>query len=296
MDRNGGARLVEPTLPTEEVRAWARDKVLELACIFSRFSAIKRMFNKSGMRVNSRNQDQRYFQPKQLMKRQTHRVSRSRGNVAKLAALGGAGLGLVCGAKADTTITFGGFTTDNLSIGGILGYGDNVNASSLDYTVSGLGTPDITLDWVGTWDTYTSWDGRGNVGQSDFNGGPNVSILFTPSAAFAVRLGSFHLDEWAGGGDASVTWSITGLNSGSLASGVWTMSNAGGRTLITPGISGQLGEGLILNLQLNSGSPSYLALDNLTFAQVPEPSTLALGALGAATALGAAAMRRRRRA
>ena len=230
------------------------------------------------------------------MKRHTHRVPRSRVNVVKLAALGGTGLGLVCGAKADTTITFGGFVTDNVRIGEIPGYGDNVVASSTDYTVSGLGTPNISLDWVGGWDTYTLWDGRGNVAQSDFNGGPNVSILFTPSAAFAVRLGSFHLDEWAGGGDGSITWSITGLNSGALASGVWNMSNAGGRSLITPGITGQLGEGLILNLQLNSGSPSYFALDNLTFAQVPEPSTLALGALGAATALGAAAMRRRQRA
>jgi MYXO-CTERM domain-containing protein len=46
---------------------------------------------------------------------------------------------------------------------------------------------------------------------------------------------------------------------------------------------------------LNSGRPSYFALDNLTFDQVPEPSTLALGVLPA-VALGAAAMRRRRRA
>ena len=115
------------------------------------------------------------------------------------------------------------------------------------------------------------------------------------STAFAVRLGSFHLDEWAGGGDGSITWTITGLNSGALASGVWNMSNAGGRSLVSPGVTGQLGEGLILNLQLNSGMGSYFALDNLTFAQVPEPSTLALGAWGVATAWGAAAMRRRPR-
>jgi MYXO-CTERM domain-containing protein len=51
-----------------------------------------------------------------------------------------------------------------------------------------------------------------------------------------------------------------------------------------------------LSLQLSSGSPSYFALDNLTFAQVPEPSAIGLGILAAAGALGAAAMRRRKRA
>lgn len=228
------------------------------------------------------------------MKRHTRRVPGSGGSVVKLAALGSAGLGLICGAKADTTITFEGFGGDNNRIGDIPGYGDNVSASSSDYTVTGLGTPNITLDWVGTWDTYTLWDGRGSVAQSDFNGGPNVSILFTPSSAFAVRLSSFYLDEWAGGGPGSITWTVTGLNSGALASGVWTMAETGGRSLISPGVAGQLGEGLILNLQLNSGAGSYFALDNLTFAQVPEPSTMMLGALGAATALGAVAMRRKR--
>jgi hypothetical protein len=42
---------------------------------------------------------------------------------------------------------------------------------------------------------------------------------------------------------------------------------------------------------LVSGLPSYIALDNLTFQQVPEPSTIALGLLG----LGALALRRLRK-
>jgi hypothetical protein len=233
------------------------------------------------------------------MKRPQKKSPTSRSDVLKLAALGSAGLGLVCGAKADTIITFEGFTGDNSSIPTIPGFGDNVSVAAPDYIVSPgfggiLGTPDISLDWIGQWDTYTAWDGRGSVAQSDFNGGPMVSILFMPSAAFAVRLGAFDLDEWAGGGDGSITWSIGGLNSGVLASGNWTMSNAGGRTRIAPGVSGQLGEALTLSLQLNSGAPSYFALDNLTFAQVPEPSTIGLGILAAAGALGAAAMRRRK--
>src|SRR6185295_14932394 len=101
------------------------------------------------------------------------------------------------------------------------------------------------------------------------------------SLSSAVRLLSFDLDEYAGGGDGSIAWSIGGLSSGVLASGNWTMSQAGGRTTIAPGASGQLGEALTLSLQLNSGAPSYFALDNLTFAQVPEPSAIGLGVLAA---------------
>jgi hypothetical protein len=201
---------------------------------------------------------------------------------------------------AETTITFGGFQADNTPIASLPGFGDNVNASSADYNVSAgvagiVGTPDITIDWLGQWDTYTSWDGRGNVGQTDFNGGNPISIMFTPSSGFGVRLGSFELDEWAGGGSGDITWSIAGSISGPLGTGNWTMSNAGGRSLVSPNISGVAGESLTLSFNLNTGSGSYFALDNLSFDQVPEPSTLALGALGAA-ALGATAMRRRRRA
>lgn len=235
------------------------------------------------------------------MKRNRQNTRRSRPDVLKLAALGSAGLGLVCGAKADSLITFEGFTTINIPINSIPGFADNISVSTPDYIASLglggiLGTPDISLEWVGQWDSYPGWDGRGSVGQTDFNGGPMVSILFMPSASFAVQLASFDLDEWAGGGDGSIAWSVAGLNSGLLASGNWTMGTAGGRTTIAPGVNGQLGETLTLSLQLNSGGPSYFALDNLTFAQVPEPSAIGLGVLAAAGALGAAAMRRRKRA
>ena len=106
---------------------------------------------------------------------------------------------------------------------------------------------------------------------------------------------SFELDEWAGGGVGSITWAVAGPSSGVLATGTWTMTDAGGRSLISPNVVGLGGEALTLSLQLNTGGASYFALDNLTFAQVPEPSTLGLGLAGA-LALGAAAMRRRRRA
>lgn len=216
----------------------------------------------------------------------------------KLAAYGTLGLG-AAQSKAESTITFEGFTSPNVNIATIPDYGDNITADSPDWNVAQgrtrvVGTPNITLDWLGGgWDTYTEWDGRGSVAQTDFNAGPELSLLFTPSAG-AVRIVSFQLDEWFAGGDGLLHWSVSGSQSGTLASGDWTMTTAGGRSLLSPDVTGLPGEALTLQIELGTGSPSYFALDNLTFDQVPEPSTVALGALGA-VALGAAAMRRRRR-
>ena len=214
----------------------------------------------------------------------------------KWAACGTVGLGLPHDTSAATLVTFGGFPADNIPISTLPDYGDNVTADSADYIVSPgianvVGTPDITLDWFSQWDTYTNWDGRGNVAQCDFNGGVVASIQFTPSLSSAVRLVSFDLDEWAAGGAGSIAWDVSD-STGMRASGTWTMTDAGGRSAITPGVTGLLGDPLTLNLTLVSGAPSYFALDNLTFDQVPEPSTLVL--VLPAMGLGAAAMRRRR--
>ena len=220
-------------------------------------------------------------------------------NLVKFATYGTLGLG-AASSFGETVITFEGFTTDNIDIQGIPGYGDNVSSGSADWTVRAgrtgvVGTPGITIDWLGSgWQTYTAWDGRGNVAQTDFNAASVLSLVFTPSEFSAVHLNSFQLDEWAGGGAGVIEWTI-GSARGVLASGSWDMTDAGGRKTVTPSFTGLLGETLSLDFTLGSGLPSYFALDNLTFDQVPEPSTWALGALGAA-GLGAAAMRRRRRA
>ena len=224
------------------------------------------------------------------------RIGRS--SLVGLAACGTVGLGLTEGASAAALVTFGSFQTNNVSIGGLPDYGDNITADSEDYTVSRgltgvIGTPDITLDWIGQWETYTAWDGRGDVAQSDFNGGSLLSILFTPSATTAVRVVSFELDEWVAGGDGQIMWDVSNSSGQMLASGTWTMTNDGGRSLLAPNVIGGIGDPVTLNLTLGGGAPSYFALDNLTFDQVPEPSTL-LGTVPA-IALGAAAMRRRPR-
>jgi MYXO-CTERM domain-containing protein len=216
----------------------------------------------------------------------------------KLAACGTLGLS-AAQSKAESTITFEGFTAANNNIANIDGYGDYITGDSVDWNVAQgrthvVGTPNIALDWALTgWDTYTEWDGRGTVAQTDFNASQELSLLFTPSVNSAVRIVSFQLDEWNGGGDGLIHWSISGAQSGVLATGDWNMTTAGGRSLLNPDVTGRNGEALTLNFELGTGSPSYFAMDNLTFDQVPEPSTVAIGALGA-VALGAAAMRRRR--
>jgi hypothetical protein len=210
-----------------------------------------------------------------------------------------AGLAAIHGAHATTQITFEGVTEDNTDISTLSGFGSNVTTSDANFTVSlgsnGIqGTPDISLTWGAGYQTYTAWDGRGNVAQLDYNAAASsdIDLTFTPTLGYAVLIDSFDLDEWNGGGDTSVSWSIFD-SQGTLASGTWLKSDPGGRDQILTGLTADdvgLGESVTLRLSLNAGLPSYLALDNLTFQQVPEPSAIALGLLG----LGALALRRRR--
>lgn len=253
-------------------------------------------------------------------------MKRQKLSVLKPVALVATGVFLGHGAYATTWITFQGFDTDNINISEIANYGDNVAASSPDYTVSVgvggiLGTPAIGLTWGAGYQSYTAWDRRGNVGQTDFNAtwtdpggyGP-IDLVFTPSAGFGALVTSFALDEYGGGGagwgdpaygDTSVSWSLFD-STGTLASGVWDLRNnandpgdAGGRNTILTGLTPASISGLPVTLRLimNSGAPSYLALDNLIFDQVvvvPEPGVVSLGLLGAG--LGALALRRRKQA
>jgi hypothetical protein len=208
-------------------------------------------------------------------------------------------------AQATTEITFEGVEDDNVEISTLPGFGSNVTASDLNWNVSlgptgATGTPDITLTWGLGYQTWQAWGldagagipDRGNVAQLDFNAATDIDLTFTPTPELGVLLNSFFLDEWVGGGDMNVSWSIFD-SQGTLASGTWLKSEPGGRDQILTGLTANdvtLGEAVTLRFNLVSGEPSYIALDNLTFQQVPEPSAIALGLLG----LGALALRRRR--
>jgi hypothetical protein len=208
--------------------------------------------------------------------------------------------------QADVVIHNNGFTADNQALPGGPSYGSNAASNDANWSVAvgawGItGAPDISLFWDGEGggssgnglDTYINWNGRGNVVQLDSSAGgtPNFSVLFTPSANYAVSIRSFDLDAWAGGGNMVVDWSIQDANNSVLASGQWTKGNEGGRDRISPDFVGSVGQSLALRLNRLSGLGSYLAIDNLTFAQaVPEPSSAVLVLSG----LGALAMRRRK--
>jgi hypothetical protein len=218
----------------------------------------------------------------------------------KALSFGVIGFSAVHSANAETTITFGSFTLDNQAIPA--GYGNNVSANSADYTVSAgatgiTGTPNIVANWSANIQTYTAWDGRGEVGQLDFNGAAanQITLTLTPDPGFSVLVRSFDLDYYAGGDPLNLTWSISDPV-GTLATGLWTQDAAGGRDPIDTGLTlgdTRLGQPVTITFTMNSGSPSYIALDNLSFDQVPEPSTTALALTG--LGLGALAMRRRRR-
>lgn len=218
----------------------------------------------------------------------------------KALSFGVIGFSAVHYAHAETQITFGGFTLDNQAFPP--DYGSNVSSSSADYTVSSgatgiTGTPNISATWGPGFQTYTAWDGRGEVGQLDFSAvdPDQITLTLTPESGFAVLVQSFDLDYFAGGGDVNLNWSVSD-SVGTLASGLWTQDNAGGRDTINTGLNlgdVRVGEAVTITFTMNSGSPSYIALDNLVFDQVPEPSTTAIALTG--LALGAMAMRRRRR-
>jgi hypothetical protein len=221
-------------------------------------------------------------------------------------------------SKAATTLHNNGFTTNNQNLPGSPNYGANVTADGTNWSATvgayGItGTPDIQLTWDGEgggnatpktgMETYTNWNGRGNVVQLDGSGTggtPDTFISFVPSSGtVGVSVISFDLDAWGGwpvaaGANMTVDWFIRdSTKTGTvLASGTWSKARTtGGRDTIAPDYEGNLGQTLVLQFTRTSGAGDSLALDNLTFDQIPEPSSLTLALLTSGLLLG----RRRRR-
>jgi hypothetical protein len=204
--------------------------------------------------------------------------------LTSLTVAGFAGTGPL--AFADTTTTLTGLGTLNADVP--VNHGSNSEA---------------TLTWDTNWDQYPGWDGRGDVYQVDQR---LATTLFAPTSGLVkITIQDFFLDEWAGGGDTSALWSVTGSSSGVIASGLWADKNtandpadAGGRTLVTANATGILGETLTLTIDhtASNGFISYLAMDNLTFSTtvIPEPATAVLAWLSVG-GLGAMAIRRKRK-
>ncbi len=219
-------------------------------------------------------------------------------------------LALMQPAAATTTLIFDGASAAPLSLNGSgqtlipNSFGDSAAVSSQGLTASAgsavTGTPSIDLTWntSGRTDLYDNWDARGSVAQLDFGAtgqnGNTIQWTFTPGASDAVRIVSFALDLWAGGGDTRVDWTLSGPLSGTLNTASWLRNNTGGRDAFPVNATGQAGESLTLSFTRLSGLGNYVALDNLVIDQipVPEPAGAVLGLLGLTTA----ALRRRRSA
>lgn len=217
-----------------------------------------------------------------------------------LALTGAAGLAFVPSVHASTILS-GTSAGNNTNIAAT--YGSNL-----------AGTPNIALTWspvnpsgsasYNGWQAYSGWTnlsatnttGTGVYQMGEASTGVNYDILFTPTVTDAVALNSIDFNRYTGNGN-TFTVSLNVMDSTGTTSLLGTpishITSNDGNSTQSIGYTGAIGQALLLRLNIaNQGqSGAYLAMDNLTFAQVPEPSTALLAAGG----LGALALRRRRK-
>ncbi len=215
----------------------------------------------------------------------------------KPVALTGTGVFLGRGACADTTLTFDARPSGQGQNAAILqSFGDNVVGPSPGVSVVGNGTPDIGLTWRATpspnnVDTTTRWDyyidsvwSAGQLNSSHV--GDFHELVFTPTSTTSVVLKSFNFHPYYNSTERfTYEWSVLG--------GANVLTN-GNITFLSDGTknhpveifhSGSQGQELVLRLtRLDStlngdeieGGAGNIAVDDITFAQFPEPTGLTL--------------------
>ena len=151
-------------------------------------------------------------------------------------------------------------------------WGSNISAV---FTKGNGWTSHIELTWApgvnSDYDTYTSWNGRGDVAQTDGSSATNpLDIVFTPDAGYGVLINSFALDEWVGSA-TEMNWFIFD-DTGTLASGHWSgFGGAGGRSTINTGLTTvdiPPGKAVTLRFEQTSGNTTYTAVDNIDFDEI----------------------------
>lgn len=214
-------------------------------------------------------------------------------------------LGLLTGLVAvsnATVIGFGQLGGSNTTVPANLG--SRATVAGNGFVVSNGITPNIAVTWDSVWDIHTSnffsslenltagggaWDNEGSiprVGQLDV-GLHTIALAADPGYALVLNSFDFgHTAETSG----TTVWDLTLTSSGSAV--VWsqtlTMNNTQPSTsvlTVSPNFTGALGESYTLTFNRTSetySSNGRHAVDNLSFNQVPEPSSLALLGLGAA--------------
>ncbi|HKS37020.1 MAG TPA: hypothetical protein VJW76_07515 [Verrucomicrobiae bacterium] len=193
-------------------------------------------------------------------------------------ALAAAGVFLGRAAFADTLLTFDASPPGQGQNAQILQtFGDNAADSSPGVLVTGVGTPDIRLNWQSTggrWDYYI--DAVWSAGQLDSSGIADLhEIVFTPSAPAAVIIKSFNFHPYYDNTlDYSYDWRV--LDGGNvLTNGSLTfICDATRNHPVTINYQGSLGQVLTLQLERTGGSDGTqnIAIDDVRFAQFPEPT------------------------
>ena len=180
-------------------------------------------------------------------------------------------------------------------------YGDFVSGGGPDgvadsYDVSNGTTPNISLSYAALHDSGQStptgfrywndaeWPEVAYLFTHPADDVPSLRLFeltFTPDAGYGVLINSFLLDDYASymvGIPHTVDWSVrAGLTV--LLSGTASVPSAGA-TSVTTGMSAPHFGTLTLRLHHSAGDREDLALDNVSFNQIPEPSVALLTALG----------------
>jgi hypothetical protein len=210
---------------------------------------------------------------------------------ARSLALLALGVFLGHGAQADTILDFESLPTaagQNQNAAIIQSFGDNASASSEGVTVVGFGTPNIGLTWQATpvsggaarWDFYI--DDIWAAGQLDSSSvGDRHEVVFTPNnpqAAAVIQSFNFHpyylsterytydVSVLAGETVVSGPSNITFIAESTKVAVNFNYTGAAGQalTLRITRVASTLGEGEI------EGGAANIAVDDITFAQLPE--------------------------
>ena len=204
-------------------------------------------------------------------------------------ALAAMGVFLGRGAQADTVLDFDIIPAGQASNQQILQtFGDAAAASSDGVTVNGFGTPNIGLTWQGTganWDYYNDggsvWSGvqLNSSGVGDIN-----DLVFAPNnPAAAVVIKSFNFHPYYVSTER-FTYDVSVLAGANVVSGPTNITFLSDSTKDHPvsiSYTGSIGQTLTLRLARVAstldvgageveGDPGDIAVDDITFAQLPE--------------------------
>lgn len=203
----------------------------------------------------------------------------------KTVALAVLGVVVGRGAQADTVLTFDAFPAGQANNQPIIQtFGDTASTSSEGVQVNGFGTPNIGLTWQATggrWDFYidTVW-ASGQLDSS--NVGDVHEVVFKPNnPAAQVVLKSFNFFPYYLSSER-YTYAVSVVSNGSVVSGPTNITFLADNTPTHPvslNYTGAAGQELTLRIaRLGStleegeveGGSGNIAIDDLTFAQIPE--------------------------